>query len=139
MTSLLDAALVDAAIAGDLAKVQRLISEGADVKTKYAGGLTLLLIAMGCRALGAAVGRPHRIHLVLLQWLLEKGGASVTKSDDTGLLMVWNQLDVEDADAAELSSLLKVMVTLGDAPAKFIARLSLSHAELATRGQQLRA
>ena len=42
-------------------------------------------------------------------------------------------------NTAELSSLLKVMVMLEDAPADFIARLSPHDAELCTRGRQSRA
>jgi hypothetical protein len=42
-------------------------------------------------------------------------------------------------DAAELSSLLKVMVLLEDAPAGFIGLLSPQHVDICTRGQQLRA
>jgi hypothetical protein len=41
--------------------------------------------------------------------------------------------------AAELSSLLKVMVMLDDAPAAFVATLSPHHAKLCARGCQLRA
>jgi hypothetical protein len=48
-------------------------------------------------------------------------------------------LKLEDADAHALASLLKVMVLLADAPPNFVAELSPVHAELATRGRQLRA
>jgi hypothetical protein len=52
---------------------------------------------------------------------------------------VWSKLKLEDADADALASLLKVMVLLADAPPDFVAKLSPAHAELATRGLQLRA
>jgi hypothetical protein len=51
---------------------------------------------------------------------------------------VWGLLNLEDADDAELSALLEVMVLLGDAPPDFIAELSPQHAEVVTRGRQLR-
>jgi hypothetical protein len=54
---------------------------------------------------------------------------------------VWGSLEKAEinADADALASLLKVMVLLADAPPDFVAKLSPAHAELATRGQQLRA
>jgi hypothetical protein len=48
-------------------------------------------------------------------------------------------LKLEGTDADALASLLKVMVLLTDAPPDFVAKLSPMHAELATRGRQLRA
>jgi hypothetical protein len=52
---------------------------------------------------------------------------------------VWSRLKLEGADVDALASLLKVMVLLADAPPDFVAKLSPAHAELATRGRQLRA
>jgi hypothetical protein len=46
---------------------------------------------------------------------------------------------VKGANTTELSSLLKVMVMLDNAPAEFIAKLLPPHAELAARGRDLRA
>jgi hypothetical protein len=44
----------------------------------------------------------------------------------------------EDADAAELSSLLKVMVMLADAPAYLLSWLKPEHVEICERGRRLR-
>jgi hypothetical protein len=52
---------------------------------------------------------------------------------------VWVVLKLEGADANALASLLKVMGLLADAPPDFVAKLSSTHAELTTRGRQLRA
>jgi hypothetical protein len=56
---------------------------------------------------------------------------------------VWRGLALYCRDrsaAAELSSLLKVMVMLEDAPAGFVANLSPPHAEICMRGRhELRA
>ena len=133
-------ALTHAASVGDLASVQLLISEGADVKAQYRS--VLLVAARGCVSFrtGAPFGLPIplRSHLVLMQWLLEMDGASISDSNDDGET-AWSMLSVVGADAAELSSLLKVMVMLAVAPANFVARLSPQHAKLATRGQHFRA
>ena len=96
--------------------------------------------ALSYAALGAYYRGYCRSHLGLVQWLLENGVSSITETtDDSHATMVWNMLTIENAGAAELSSLLKVMVMLADAPAYFIAKLSPQHAELAMRGRQLRA
>ena len=49
------------------------------------------------------------------------------------------QLTLHGVDNAELLSLLKVMVLLGDAPPDFTAKLSAEHKRLVEEGQQLRA
>jgi hypothetical protein len=51
---------------------------------------------------------------------------------------LWNTLKLEDAVDAEVTSLLKFMVLLADAPPEFIAKLSLQQAELWERGRQIR-
>jgi hypothetical protein len=79
-------------------------------------------------------------HYATVQWLLEKGGANIGITNARGQT-IWSQLMLEgaaDADT-ELSSLVKTMVLLADAPANFIAKLSPKKAELAARGRQLRA
>jgi hypothetical protein len=50
-------------------------------------------------------------------------------------------LSLKEADDAELTSLLKVMVLLGEPPVRFLNApwLSPQHIELIARGQQLRA
>jgi hypothetical protein len=81
----------------------------------------------------------------MLQWLLEEGGSSITETDICGL-SVWNLLLISGhtcarGDAVALSSLLKVMVMLEDAPESFCVGLSLHNAtlaEISTRGRQLR-
>jgi hypothetical protein len=76
-----------------------------------------------------------------MQYLLEKQGALVTERYHLGRT-VWDELRNHcrrEGSAAELSSLLKVMVMLGDAPANFITGLTQHHAEICKRGRQLRA
>jgi ankyrin repeat protein len=78
------------------------------------------------------------------QYLLEEQGTSVSEIDHRGNT-VWDKIISgtvrEPNSAAELSSLLKVMVMLEDAPADFIVnpRLSPQHTEICTRGRHLRA
>jgi hypothetical protein len=93
-------------------------------------------------------------HYSTAQFLLEDGGASITEASRGQT--VWRLLQLpstltsskdcslrpqqaatESVDA-ELSALLKIMVMLQDASPAFIAKLSPQHAELATRGRQLR-
>ena len=57
----------------------------------------------------------------------------------TTLRSIWSVLELEGGDPASLSSLLKIMVMLSDAPDDFIAKLSPAHAKLCTRGRVLRA
>jgi hypothetical protein len=80
-------------------------------------------------------------NFVAMQWLLEEQGASIAESDDLGRTM-WGAFYHHGRGAgraAELSSLLKVMVMLEDAPPFFVAKLSQQHADICTRGRQLRA
>jgi hypothetical protein len=125
--------LLGAARAGDLTRVQKLIREGADVTARNKIGWSALLPA----AMGQ-LGHAHS-HLELVQWLLEEGGSSITETATHGLFTAWNLLTIEGANAKRLSSLLKVMVLLGDAPTDFIARLGSQHTKIITRGRQLRA
>jgi hypothetical protein len=145
----------------DLESVKRLVAEGADVKETKSRGFTPLLFAVihghipiiqcllneggsnldertlldgaSVLVLAARYGCFHAI-----QYLLEEQGASMSEIDDRGRT-VWSELSFHRRNgSAELSSLLKVMVMLEDAPASFIAKLSPQHAELWTRGLQLR-
>jgi ankyrin repeat protein len=152
--------LIDAAIKGDLAKVQRLLREGASITEVDRLGRTALLCAAytghlavvrwlikegGASITEAASGGMSALimagmegHCTLAQWLLEKGGASIDEGTSHGIT-VWSFLYLHGAADAEQSSLLKVMVLLTDAPPDSMAQLSPQHAELATRGRQLRA
>jgi hypothetical protein len=79
--------------------------------------------------------------------LLEEGAdIKEVKVDHWGRIhTVWSHLHVNTQRAstfianAEFSSLLKIMVMLDDAPASFIKEQLPQHAELCTRGRQLRA
>jgi hypothetical protein len=72
----------------------------------------------------------------LAQWLIEEGALIP--------VTIWRCSNHERADAAELSSLLKVLTLLPMSPDQdrdlpaFVANLSPQHAELCTRGRQLR-
>lgn len=104
--------LFKAVYEGDLARVQRLIREGADVTKRYNHGRTVLLIAASLNF--------RNSHVAILQWLLEEGGSSMTETTYSGLT-VWNLLVIygdtnAQGDTIALSSLLKIMVMLEDAP-----------------------
>jgi ankyrin repeat protein len=75
--------LLEAAHEGDLARVQRLIREGADVTETDEYGRTVLLVAAS-----ANVGKSHA---TMLQWLLEEGVSSITENHTTNALgSPWN-------------------------------------------------
>jgi hypothetical protein len=81
-------------------------------------------------------------HFPVEQYLLEEQGSSINQSAIDGS-SVWTYLPlsihIRHYNDAELSSLLKVMVMLEDAPVDIIAKLSPQHAKICTRGRQLRA
>jgi hypothetical protein len=106
--------LLEAVGEGDLARVQRLIREGADVNERDEQGWSALLLAARLN-----VGTSH---LAMLQWLLEKGGSSMAETTNDGLTM-WNWLYIyRVTDAIALSPLLKVMVMLEDAAKRHTRR-----------------
>jgi hypothetical protein len=111
---------------GKIAKMKQLLAEGANIAEKDGCGWGVLQYA--------AANSQYKA----MQWLLVEGGASADELRNDAGYTVWSCLRHQIADATELSSLLKVMVMLDDAPAYFIARLSPQHAELCSRGRQLR-
>jgi hypothetical protein len=120
--------LLDAAYQGDIARMKQLLAEGASITEKTAYGMGVVLMAASGGSLTA------------LTWILTEGGASV-KEHQVGNeeRTVWKCLRVVKADDTKLSSLLKVIVMLEDAPAAFLARLMTHHAQLCGRGRYLRA
>jgi hypothetical protein len=120
-------ALFIAAAKGLLDIVRCLIEEfGADPSQACDGvGFTILMLAASKRNLG------------VVRWLLTEGGASVDESSPGGVTL-WNSLRFVDADDAELTLLLQTMVLLGDAPSKFIAKLSPQQVNLWECSRQLR-
>jgi hypothetical protein len=116
-----------AACDGNLELAKWLLSAGgASITERNNRGNSALLLAA------------YRGHFAAAQWLLEEGGASIHETNAAGET-VWSVLKLQGADANALASPLKVMVLLADAPPDFVAQLSPVHAELATRGRQLRA
>jgi ankyrin repeat protein len=141
----------------DLERVKRLVAEGADVKERDGFDLTVFLRAC------------NRCNIPIMHWLLTEGGSSVAEQAEHGqnafLLAaegtgehfatmqyliehgtpmsrkVWETLGDRcyGGNDAHLSSLLKVMVMLDDAPAEFIGELLPHHAKLCKQGRQLRA
>jgi hypothetical protein len=157
-------ALEDAIFEGNLEKVKRLVAEGTDGNEADAHGFTALphaalyglipimdwLLNEGGSSLTEKDINGASASLLCafmgcypaMQYLLEEQEASISESDNNGdtvwnIIILRNNLD----ESADLSSLLKVMVMLEDAPADFIANpgLSLQQAEICTRGRQLRA
>ena len=87
----------------------------------------------------AADSGENPMALYTVQWLLTEGGSSITEADRHGMT-VWHKLEynMRHLEDAPLSSLLKVMVLLGDAPSMFARCLKPPHAQLFAQGQQLR-
>jgi hypothetical protein len=122
-----------AVIYGRTPVVQWLVKTGGasiyDVNIR--GSSALAFAAMGCQ-------------FSILQWLLEEGLANIA---DVIILSgkarsVWDNLSknmIIKGEPVALTSLLKVMVLLGDAPLDCIAKLSPHNAEIATQGRQIRA
>jgi ankyrin repeat protein len=150
----------------DLEEVKQLVAEGADVAEADNLGYTALLEAArfgnkrimhwlltegGSSLTERTLHGRHALmiaarmnHLRAMQYLLEERGAPLTKSSVFGDTE-WGNIDVDVrtalAHSDDLTSLLKVMVMLEDAPADFIAnpRLSPQHADICARGRQFRA
>jgi hypothetical protein len=90
----------------------------------------------GDRALSLAARNDQ---YVAMQSLLEEHGASMSERNYDSRT-AWSSMCLRRGERAnDLSSLLKVIVMLEDAPAAFINRLSPQHAAICTRGRQLRA
>jgi hypothetical protein len=158
--------LLAAASAGDLAKIQRLIREGASVHEVDEDGDNAVMLAIisdqapvvhwllkegGARISdGNKEGWTALKHAIefarcgLVQWLLEEGGAKIT--DTAGLEeggeqdhTVWDHLfcDLPDSD---VQSLLKVLVLFGDPPpADFDVWRTPEIAEITIQGRQIHA
>jgi hypothetical protein len=156
-------ALLDAIAEDDLESVKRLIAEGADVKETIYQSTTPFVWAARCGRIpiihwllaeggssltertrhgaSALVMAAYSCSIATMQYLLADQGASMSDTDNRGLT-VWDFLSTSlhwVEDAAELSSLLKVMVLLEDAPVSFTGLLSPQHEDICTRGRQLRA
>jgi hypothetical protein len=121
-------ALLLATLGGYMEMVQWLLTEGgASVQEAGEYGYTSLLWAAFC-------GR-----IPLMTWLLTEGGASITEVGQDGR-SVWRHLrhHIQRANRTELSSLLRVMVLLDDAPPEFVSLLKLADARIVAQGQHFR-
>jgi hypothetical protein len=148
---------------GDLESVKRLVAEGADVNETilppsytpflWAASQGRIPIMHWLLTEGGSSLAEHTTsgaHALLLatcngqwpavQWLLEEQGASIIERDNLGAT-VWSKLwgHCGGRNAAELSSLLKVMVMLDDTPADVIINLLPQHAAICKNGRRLRA
>jgi hypothetical protein len=114
---------------GNIAKMKELLSEGASVMEVNEYGQGVFIYAT-CNSRNEAT-----------RWLLTEAGASLHQEGFADRDAVWDALELgtQSSDAAELSSLLKVMVMLQNAPAEFVKDLTPPHAELCRRGRVLRA
>jgi hypothetical protein len=119
--------LLYAAFHGDVARMMQLLAEGANIAEVDDNGIGVVI--------SAALGNK----LVALSWLLVECEANINEVGNGCCYTVWTCLRPQHPDDAELSSLLKVMVMLDDAPAHFISRCLLLHAELCEQGCQFRA
>jgi ankyrin repeat protein len=157
--------LLEAASVGDLAKVQQLVREGGSINEADSIGTNALMHAVihghapivnwALRDGGALISDANRDGRTalsiaidfgrygLVEWLLEKSGAKIS---DTAVIdgeheSVWDHFNLANFDQseAELQSLLKVMVLLGDAPPDFIARLEQQNSDIAIQGRHIRA
>lgn len=150
---------LEAAGNGDIERVEQLLADGANYLERDSLGFTALLKSayFGQKAMfeylldkglgtlseqtsfgeNAVLTCAYQGHLSMMHWLLTDAGASLPEGKKARL-NVWRQLKIADADDAVLTSLLKIMIMLDDAPRNFIARLLPHHADIVTRGQQLR-
>ena len=124
-------ALLASAIKGHLANLKWLLAYGgARITDVNATGMSALLCA-------AAAGK-----CATMAWLLKEGGANFTDTsmmpENRGKFTVWSILETDKTDDAELSSLLKTMALMADAPPEFVGRLKPQHAIIATQGKHLR-
>jgi hypothetical protein len=158
--------LLEAARVGDLAKVQRLVKDGASVHEVNSDGENALIFAVifghtpvvhwlvnegGARISDA--NREGRTAILfagdygrhsLVQWLLEEGGADITdevviRGIHYNLWTLFCSHSRSFESDTDLQSLLKVMVLFSDGPPKFVAKLSPQLVQLATQGRQIRA
>jgi hypothetical protein len=114
-----------AAQQGHLTVVQYLSTvRGIDINKAVHEGCTPLLISAHCG------------HLIVVKYLLLEV-ARLVEADRQGRTL-WSFLDLQDADHSELTALLQAMVLFGDTPHAFIAKLAPQHAEICTRGRELR-
>jgi hypothetical protein len=160
-------ALVAAAAFGNATEVQRLLREGASLSELGVSGQTAMYMAVfsgrtlvvkflikeggadinamittGSTNYTALLMAVHRANYVLAQWLIGEG--ALIPADIWRFLKRPLGLNLEIADAAELSSFLKVLMLIPMSPDQdrdlpdFVAELSPQDAELCTRGRQLR-
>jgi hypothetical protein len=128
--------LLKAAERGDLSTLKRLFAEkaaaaeGGEIVERDQYGRTPLLRA-------ASYGR-----VTAVEWLLADGRSTMGEADQNGD-MVWSHLKrhIRRADDVTLSSLLKHMVLLEDAPPAFLLFLVLEpqHKQIIFQGRKLRA
>jgi hypothetical protein len=132
-------ALFVGAALGHVAVVRCMIKElGADVnQATHKGGTPLFMVAKrgfmaGVQCLVSEGGADVNQALLSVAWLLSEGGVDISMS-------LWNWIDLDEADDADLAALLRVMVLLADPPPDFLSDLSPAHALIAARGALLRA
>jgi hypothetical protein len=130
----------EAASRGDLNAIKRMLREGtAYIDEKGNGGRTALWYAANSERYST------------IEWILTAGGASFPETFGDGdnlwsMLLRDNRGYVRNAHLPELTSLLKAMVVLKDAPPKCITLtgfmgcvLSPEHIEIFKEGRRLRA
>jgi ankyrin repeat protein len=112
---------------GFMAGVQCLVSEGgADVNQASYDNTTPVFEAA------------YNGHLPIVAWLLSEGGVDISMLNLDGESL-WSEINLHEANDAELAALLRIMVLLADPPAAFLAKLSPAHILIAARGALLRA
>jgi ankyrin repeat protein len=130
--------LLHAAKVGNVAVVRYLVEAGAGIEAVGVLSDTALLVSASYGRFGA------------MKYLLEEAGANMDHVNAVGE-SVWDMLtehlrevagedDNEvEADAAALTSLLRVMVLRDALPPTLVAHLSPEHARVAQKGARLRA
>jgi hypothetical protein len=115
---------------GNTAVVRWLVKMGgARISDTEGNGMTALMWAA------------YNSHFYVVQWLLEEGSANIT---DTVVVhgksrSLWNHIrSKSEGSAVELTSLIKFMVLIVDAPPDFIAKMTPHDAKIALWGRRIR-
>jgi ankyrin repeat protein len=154
---------INSASQGDLVRVQKMLADGdANITDIDRDGWTVLMCAAGGseslptliwllkEGSACSTDRSARdgysvlmiaainVRMVTCQWLLEHGGADIMDVTNTGQT-IWDMLAFDfiyEANSAEVTALLRVMVLKENPPVELVVRLKTEHACARWRREQ---